>query len=575
MSDSPQQETPVAETVQKQPREKKVKPPKEPKAPKQQQGSSAAGNKQNEGVDVKKAENFSEWYTQVITKSDFLDYYEVSGCYIFRPNCFYVWEKVQNFFDGHIKKLGVQNVMFPMFVTKRALETEKDHVEGFSPEVAWVTKSGNSDLDEPIALRPTSETIMYPSYAKWIKSHRDLPLKLNQWTNVVRWEFKHAVPFIRSREFYWQEGHSAFKNFEQAKTEVYDILELYKRTYEEILAVPVIKGKKTEAEKFAGADFTTTIEAFIPTNGRAVQAATSHHLGQNFSRMFKIEFEAEDKKSKLVYQNSWGLSTRSLGVMIMVHGDDKGMVLPPRVAFTQVVLIPLYFKNKDNSELETKSKTIFAQLEENGVRIKLDDRLEKTPGWKYNYWELRGVPLRIEIGPKDLENGVAMLCRRDNGEKWSVPLEQLTAQYVNEILDKIHNSMLEKAREVRNQRISVARTWEEFMTALNAGNLVLIPWRQTHKDDVVLEDLSEEERKEYDAKIEEEKKAEEYIKERSKKESAMLSDSDSNTGLTGAAKSLCVPLDQSIYPSLGDCEVFCPELSDRKPNKWALFGRSY
>ncbi|KAF0978183.1 hypothetical protein FDP41_002698 [Naegleria fowleri] len=524
-------------------KEKKSKPAKQ-----QQQGSSS-GLKQNEGIDVKKQENFSEWYSQVITKSEFLDYYDVSGCYIFRPNCWFVWESVQKFFDAEIKKLGVQNVMFPLFVTKRALETEKDHVEGFSPEVAWVTKSGNSDLQEPIALRPTSETIMYPSYAKWIQSHRDLPLKLNQWTNVVRWEFKHAVPFIRSREFYWQEGHSAFKSKEEADEEVFTILELYKRVYEELLAVPVIKGTKTENEKFAGADYTTTVETFIATNGRAVQGGTSHHLGQNFSKMFKIQFEAENKETQFAYQNSWGLSTRTLGVMIMVHGDDKGMVLPPRVAFCQVVVIPLIFKDKDNATLVEKTKEIYNELEKAGIRVKLDDRLERTPGWKYNYWELRGVPLRIEVGPKDLEKQQIMFCRRDTGEKWTMPLSEFSGDSIKAVLDKIHDSMLNKARKEMNERIVVTRTWPEFIKALNSGNMCLIPWHES-------------------------KAAEEYIKEKSKLESVQ-SQSDANTGLTGAAKSLCVPLDQSSFPSLEGLENFYPEEAHKKPNCWALFGRSY
>jgi len=542
-------EQPQAEVVSV---EKKTRAPKQPKEKKEkkEQGSSASGNKQNEGVDVKKGENFSEWYSQVITKGEFLEYYDVSGCYIFRPNCFYVWESVQKFFDGEIKKLGVQNVMFPMFVTKKALETEKDHVEGFSPEVAWVTKSGSSDLDEPIALRPTSETIMYPSYAKWIKSHRDLPLKLNQWTNVVRWEFKHAVPFIRSREFYWQEGHSAFKSKEEADDEVFKILELYRRVYEELLAVPVVKGTKTENEKFAGADYTTTVEAFIAQNGRAVQGATSHHLGQNFSKMFKIQYEAENKESLYAFQNSWGLSTRTLGVMIMVHGDDKGLVLPPRVAFLQTVIVPLFFKDKDNTQLTEKAKEIYTILENAGVRVKLDDRLERTPGWKYNFWELRGVPLRIEIGPKDLEKQQVMLCRRDTGAKWFVPLSEFTADTVKNALDDIHNSMLEKARKDMQERTIVTRTWPEFMKALNSGNICLIPWYES-------------------------KKAEEYIKEESKKQSAQLTDSDTSTGLTGAAKSLCVPLDQSSFPSLEGLENFFPEEAHNKPNCWALFGRSY
>ncbi|KAL9656291.1 hypothetical protein ABK040_007904 [Willaertia magna] len=537
--------------TQEQTQEKKQRKPKEPKQPKQpkQKQPQVKKEKENEGLDVKKSENFGEWYSQLITKAELLDYYDISGCYILRPNAFFIWEQIQKFFDAKIKKLGVKNCMFPMFVTKRALETEKDHVEGFSPEVAWVTKCGSSDMEEPIAIRPTSETIMYPSYAKWIKSHRDLPLRLNQWTNVVRWEFKHAVPFIRSREFYWQEGHSAFANKEEADEEVLAILNEYANIYEQLLAVPVIKGKKTENEKFAGADYTTTVEAFIPANGRAVQGGTSHHLGQNFSRMFGIKFEDKNKETQLAYQNSWGFTTRSIGVMLMVHSDDKGLVLPPRVASTQVVVIPLYFKDKDNTALVEKAKEVVSELEKAGIRVELDDRLERTPGWKYNYWELRGIPLRIEVGPKDLEKNQLMLCRRDTGEKFTMALNEFSGSSIQNVLDKIHDSMLERAREERTKRLVFTRTWEEFIKELNSGNLCYIPWYES-------------------------KAAEEYIKEQSKLQSVQ-SLSDSNSGLTGAAKSLCIPLDQSSFPSLEGLSTFYPEESDKKPTCWCLFGRSY
>lgn len=276
-----------------------------------------------------------------------LDYYDVSGCYILRPWAYGIWEKIQQFFDALIKERGVENAYFPMFVSKRALETEKDHVEGFAAEVAWVTRSGKSELAEPIAIRPTSETIMYPAYSNWIKSHRDLPLRLNQWTNVVRWEFKHPTPFIRTREFLWQEGHTAHATFEEAEEETFANLDFYRRVYEELLAVPVYKGIKTESEKFAGGFRTTTIETWIPENGRAIQAATSHNLGQNFAKMFNIEFENEKKEKKHAWQTSWGLTTRSIGVMIMHHADNKGLVLPPRVAKVQVVIVPIIIKGKE------------------------------------------------------------------------------------------------------------------------------------------------------------------------------------------------------------------------------------
>lgn len=279
-----------------------------------------------------KEDNFGEWYREIVVKSEMIEYSDVSGCYILRPWSFQIWESIQSFFDAKIKSIGVQNSYFPIFIPKAALETEKDHVEGFAPEVAWVTKSGTDDLAEPIAIRPTSETIMYPAFHKWIRSHRDLPLKLNQWCNVVRWEFKYPTPFLRTREFLWQEGHTAHASKKDADDEVLQILEFYRQVYEELLAVPVIKGRKTEKEKFAGGDYTTTVEGFIPNTGRGIQGATSHGLGQNFGRMFKIEYETTDGSKDHPWQNSWGLTTRTIGVMVMTHSDNKGLVLPPRVA---------------------------------------------------------------------------------------------------------------------------------------------------------------------------------------------------------------------------------------------------
>jgi prolyl-tRNA synthetase len=331
---------------------KKLKP-KQKKTKKKSKGESKESGL---GITAKKLEDFPRWYSDVIKKSEMVDSYLVSGCYILRPWAFNIWENITAWFDGEIKKLGVKNAMFPLFVTKGQLTKEADHVEGFAPEVAWVTKSGDNELAEPIALRPTSETIMYPYFSKWIRSHRDLPLKLNQWTNVVRWEFKNPTPFIRTREFLWQEGHTAFATQEEADIEVLDILDLYARVYEELMAVPVIKGRKSEKERFPGGLYTTTVEAFVSATGRSVQGATSHCLGTNFADMFNIEYETEDGKSKKkVVQNSWGLSTRSIGVMIMVHGDNNGLVLPPRVAPKQVVIVWIY-KAADSKEAIEKMR---------------------------------------------------------------------------------------------------------------------------------------------------------------------------------------------------------------------------
>jgi bifunctional glutamyl/prolyl-tRNA synthetase len=387
-------------------------------------------------------------YLKIITKGELIEYYDVSGCYILRPWSYFIWEQIQKFFDAEIKKLGVQNCYFPLFVSKAALEREKDHIEDFAPEVAWVTKSGQSDLAEPIAIRPTSETVMYPAYGRWIQSHRDLPMKLNQWNNVVRWEFKHPQPFLRTREFLWQEGHTAYANSKDAAAEVYQILDLYADVYSKLLAVPVIKGRKTEKEKFAGADWTTTIEAFISASGRGIQAATSHHLGQNFSKMFNIEFEdPETNKKEHVWQNSWGLTTRTIGILTMVHGDNTGLVLPPRVACYQVVIVPCgitaTLSKEDEAALYAKCKQYEKGLAEAGVRVFGDYRENYSPGWKFNHWELKGVPLRVEIGPKDLASGKFVAVRRDTLAKQTYEEAGFVAT-VQGLLENIHDSLYEK-----------------------------------------------------------------------------------------------------------------------------------
>ena len=308
-----------------------------PKEDKNKKGSKETGL----GLNVSMEEDFGAWYSQVVVAGELIEYYDISGCYILRPWAYSMWERIKDFFDAEIKKQGVENCYFPLFVSAARLEAEKDHIEDFAPEVAWVTRSGQSELDVPIAVRPTSETVMYPVFANWIRSHRDLPMKINQWCNVVRWEFKHPTPFIRSREFLWQEGHTAFAGKSEADLEVRRILELYRRVYEELLAVPVVPGVKSEKEKFAGGLYTTTVEAFIPQTGRGIQGATSHCLGQNFAKMFQIEFENKTGGRSMPWQNSWGCTTRTIGVAIMVHGDDKGLVLPPRVAPQQVVVVTI------------------------------------------------------------------------------------------------------------------------------------------------------------------------------------------------------------------------------------------
>ncbi|KAJ1500691.1 hypothetical protein HMI54_010622, partial [Coelomomyces lativittatus] len=416
------------------------------------------------GIEVKKAEDPAKWYTQVLLRSEMMDYSDISGCYILRPWSYGIWERIQAYLNHKLMDSGVENGYFPMFVSQRALEREKNHIEGFAPEVAWVTKAGTSDLAEPIAIRPTSETVMYPSFAKWIQSYRDLPFRMNQWCNIVRWEFKHPQPFLRTREFLWQEGHTAFLTQHEADLEVLEILKYYQDVYEDLLCIPVIPGKKSEKEKFAGGDYTTTIEAFVPVTGRGIQAATSHGLGQNFAKMFNIQLENEMKQKQYVWQNSWGLTTRTIGIMVMVHGDDKGLVLPPKVAQLQVILIPCGITVKTTTEgrqaIHTYLKDIVKELKDSGIRCKLDDRDMYSPGYKFNHWELRGVPIRLEAGPRDVQQHQVVLVRRDTGTKQSVSRESI-ANTLQTLLHTIHHDMLAKAKEARDQQMTVMEAWEE------------------------------------------------------------------------------------------------------------------
>ena len=393
---------------------------------------------------------------------------------------FGLWERIQAWFDSEIKKIGFENCYFPMFVSNTALEKEKDHIADFAPEVAWVTKSGSTELSEPIAIRPTSETVMYPSYAKWVQSHRDLPILLNQWCNVVRWEFKHPQPFLRTREFLWQEGHSAHANASDAIKEVYYILDLYAQVYADLLAIPVIKGKKTEKEKFAGGDFTTTVEVFVSASGRGIQAATSHHLGQNFSKMFDISFEdPEAKEKQFAFQNSWGLTTRSIGIIVMVHGDNKGLVLPPRISPKQAVVIPCgitaQLSEDDKKNLFTKCDELVAELKKAGVRAHGDTRDNYSPGWKFNHWELKGIPVRVEIGPRDLQNKQVVCVRRDNGTKATVELSGVV-ESIKKLLEDIHQSMLDKAKKELSENLIVCSTFQDLCSNLDKKRLILAPF---------------------------------------------------------------------------------------------------
>uniref|UniRef100_A0A3P9MIJ5 Bifunctional glutamate/proline--tRNA ligase n=2 Tax=Oryzias latipes TaxID=8090 RepID=A0A3P9MIJ5_ORYLA len=433
------------------------------------------------GLEAKKEENLADWYSQVITKAEMIEYYDVSGCYVLRPWSYSIWEAIKDFFDKEIKKLGVENCYFPMFVSQAALEKEKTHIADFAPEVAWVTRSGKTELAEPIAVRPTSETVMYPAYAKWVQSHRDLPIKLNQWCNIVRWEFKHPQPFLRTREFLWQEGHTAFATKEEATEEVMQILDLYARIYEELLAIPVVKGRKTEKEKFAGGDYTTTVEAFISASGRAIQGATSHHLGQNFSKMFEIVFEDPKRpgEKQLAFQNSWGITTRTIGVLTMVHGDNMGLVLPPRVACVQVVIIPCgitaSLPEQEKEALLAQCSKYLKRLLDAGVRVKSDFRDNYSPGWKFNHWELKGVPVRLEVGPKDMQQKQCVAVRRDSGAKITLPEGEVEKRLVA-MLEEIQGSLFKKASDDLRSHMVTADTMEQFQKELDQGRIVQIPF---------------------------------------------------------------------------------------------------
>jgi prolyl-tRNA synthetase len=427
------------------------------------------------GLTVKKAEDFSEWYTQVVVKSGLADYAPVKGCMIFRELSYAVWEKIQETFNEKIKASGHRNVYFPMFIPESFLKKEAEHFKGFVPQVAWVTIGGETPLEERLAIRPTSETIMYATYAKWIRSWRDLPIKLNQWNSVVRWETEATKLFLRTREFLWQEGHTAHATKEEADKEVMEILNIYKEIIENYLAIPVLAGKKTENEKFKGALYTTTLEALMP-DGKALQMGTSHQLGQNFSKAFNIKFLDKDEKEKYVWQTSWGFSTRMIGAMVMIHGDDKGLVLPPKVAPIQAVIIPIPYKEADSTAILAKAKETYEKLKKHGISVVLDDRSEYTPGWKFNEWELKGVPIRIEIGPKDLKQKQATLARRDAFERITIKEEEI-ANAVAKLLEEIQKNLFNKAKKFLEENITTVNTYEEFKKTLKEkGGFIRACW---------------------------------------------------------------------------------------------------
>ncbi|HXT31252.1 MAG TPA: proline--tRNA ligase [Vicinamibacterales bacterium] len=419
------------------------------------------------------SKDFSQWYLDVVWRAELADYTEVKGCMAIRPYGYAIWELIVQAFDQRFKATGHVNAYFPLFIPSGLLMKEKEHVAGFAPQVAWVTKGGDEELAEPLVVRPTSEVIIGTLYAKWIKSWRDLPVLINQWANVVRWE-KKTKPFLRTTEFLWQEGHTAHETAEEAQEETLKILALYKECAETVLAMPVVDGQKSESEKFAGASRTYSIEALMG-DGKALQAGTSHNLGQNFAKAFDIKFQGRDNAIQHAWTTSWGVSTRLVGGVIMTHGDDRGLILPPRIAPYQVVIVPIARGDSKETVL-LKAREIKASLEAKGVRVFLDDRDTQTPGWKFAEWELRGVPLRMELGPKDLEKSAVMVARRDTRTKDAMPMDGLADAVVKK-LDEIQAALLARARTFREEHTTRVTSYDEFKSAMEGRpGFVIAGW---------------------------------------------------------------------------------------------------
>lgn len=401
-------------------------------------------------------DDFAQWYTDVIRKTDMVDYSQVKGFMVIKPYGYAIWENIQSYLDRRFKETGHQNCYFPLLIPESLLNKEKEHVEGFAPEVAWVTHGGSEELGERLCVRPTSETIICSMYSKWLKTYRELPYLYNQWCSVVRWE-KSTRPFLRTSEFLWQEGHTIHETEKEAKEETLQMLQIYTDLAEKVLAIPVVRGLKSESEKFAGAHSTYTIEALMH-DGKALQSGTSHNLGQHFTKAFDIKYQSREGKLEYPYHTSWGVSTRLIGALIMVHGDNRGLVLPPKIAPIQVVIIPI--QQQKDGVLE-KATQIYENLKNLGIRVKLDDDAKNSTGWKFNEYEMKGVPLRIEIGPRDLQNNIVSISRRDTLEKGQLDIDQLTKQ-VPAMLDEIQQGLFEKALKNREEKTFTFKTYDEF-----------------------------------------------------------------------------------------------------------------
>ena len=425
-------------------------------------------------------EDFPQWYTDVVVKTDMVDYSEVKGCMVIKPYGYAVWELIQSELDSRFKETGHVNAYFPLFIPENLLKKEAEHVEGFAPEVAWVTHGGSEELAERLCVRPTSETIICSMYSKWIQSYRDLPVLINQWANVVRWE-KSTRPFLRTTEFLWQEGHTAHTNAEEAEEETRRMLGVYCDFMENVLAIPVIAGRKSEKEKFAGALATYTMEALMQ-DGKALQMGTSHNLGDHFAKAYDITYLSSEGKLEYCHTTSWGTSTRMIGGVIMVHGDDRGLVLPPKVAPIQVVIIPIAAHKPGVLE---KADELYKQLKEASIRVKVDDS-DQSAGWKFNQWEMKGVPVRLEIGPKDIENSQVVIVRRDDHEKSVLPMEGLTTS-IKDTLNAVHKGLYEKALAMRETKTVDAATFEQLRECVKNG-FVRAMWCQERECEDAIKD---------------------------------------------------------------------------------------
>ncbi|MEM0074500.1 MAG: proline--tRNA ligase [Candidatus Micrarchaeaceae archaeon] len=429
--------------------------------------------KNREGISVKKSADFSAWYTEVLTKSEFIDYSEVSGMLVFRPAAYFAWQTITGVVDKELRSGGVEDVYFPLLIPEHLLRKEAEHFAGFTAEVAWVTEGGKSKLDEKLAIRPTSETIMYSSFAKWIRSWRDLPMRYNQWNNVVRWEFKHPTPFIRSREFLWNEGHSVFASGEEAEKERDFVLGVYQKVLKEYFALPGIPGVKSESEKFAGAMHSYSIEHIMP-DGYAIQGPDFHLDGQNFSKAFEIKFLDKNGNYQYAWQNTYAITTRELGVMIATHGDDKGLVMPPKLAYVQIVIVPI-FKKGSEQEVLAYARSVANEMGKN-YRTLLDDDSSYSPGYKFNKYELMGVPIRIEIGEKELSKDVLSCTRRDTGEK-SVIARKNWKESIEKLLNEINANLYAKAEKFMLSSIHIAYDYETLKSTIkNKKGIVKAPW---------------------------------------------------------------------------------------------------